>query len=310
MPNINPEALDFRVASALLAGLREWNEHTPETLRLTTRHQGRLVPTVGGILLFGSVRERYFPDAWIQCGRFGGTDKARILDQREINTHLPLALGDAFEFVKKYASRAAEFGELRRKDAWNVPLEAVREALTNAIVHADYSQTGAPIRVAIFDDRIEIENPGLLTGGLTIGDVRASVSKLRNRVIGRVFKELNLIEQWGSGFQRMAASCFETGLPEPVMEEVAFRFRITFRFHRVPAQAGEDDMDLRILKLIQSCEADGGASTQYLSQSVGISPRAMRDRLARLTKAGRIVAIGKSTYDPKKRYLPAKEENA
>lgn len=306
MPDINPEALDFRVASGLFVGVREWNESAVETLNLVIRHQGRLVPTVGGILLFGSVRDRYFPDAWIQCGRFGGTDKARILDQGEIRNHLPLALKDAFEFVKKHASRAAEFGELRRKDVWNVPLEAVREALTNAIVHADYSQTGAPIRVAIFDDRIEIENPGLLAGGLTISDVRDGVSKLRNRVIGRVFKDLNLIEQWGSGFQRMAASCREMNLPEPTLEELAFRFRVTFSLHRLAAQSQGDDMDRKIMELIRASEAGGGTSTQYLSQAVGISPRAMRDRLARMTKAGHIVAVGKSAYDPQKRYLPAK----
>lgn len=310
MPDINPEALDVRVASGLFAGLRDWSDSMAETLRLTMRYQGRLVPTVGGILLFGSDRERYFPDAWIQCGRFGGTDKARILDQVEIKNYLPLALEAAFEFVKKHASRAAEFGELRRMDVWNVPLEAVREALTNAIVHADYSQTGAPIRVAIFDDRIEVENPGLLTGGLTIGDVRDGVSKLRNRVIGRVFKELNLIEQWGSGFQRMAASCRGINLPEPTLEEVAFRFRVTFSLHGDTTRPQGDDTDRRIMELIRANEADGGASTQYLSQAVGISTRAMRDRLARLARAGRIVAVGKSVYDPQKRYLPAKETEA
>lgn len=184
VPELNPEVLDFRVASGLFAGIRVWSETMPETLRLTTRYQGRTVPTRGGILLFSAIRDRYFPDAWIQCGRFAGRDKARILDQQEIRDHLPLALDAAFGFMKKHASRSAEFGELRRKDVWNVPLEAVREALVNAIVHADYSQTGVPIRVAIFDDRIEIENPGLLTGGLTISDVQAGVSKLRNRVIG------------------------------------------------------------------------------------------------------------------------------
>lgn len=307
MPDINPEVLDIRVASGLFAGLREWNESTAETLSLMVRHQGRLVPTVGGILLFGSVRDRYFPDAWIQCGRFDGTDKARILDQQEINNHLPLALNYAFEFVKKHASRSAEFGELRRKDVWNMPLEAVREALTNAIVHADYSQTGAPIRIAIFDDRIEIENPGLLVGGMTMGDIREGVSKLRNRVIGRVFKELNLIEQWGSGFQRMAASCRDCSLPDPALEEVAFRFRVTFSLHRVAVQPQGDYTDRKIVELIRATEASGGASTQYLSQEVGISPRTMREHLSRLIKAGRIVAIGKSAYDPQKRYLPAKE---
>ncbi len=65
MPEINPEALNLRVASGLFAGLREWNESMPETLRLVLRNQGRLVPTVGGVLLFGIDRERYFPEALI-----------------------------------------------------------------------------------------------------------------------------------------------------------------------------------------------------------------------------------------------------
>lgn len=58
--------------------------------------------------------------------------------------------------------------------------------MINAFVHADYAEQGAPIRVAVFDDRIEIENPGLLPLGLTVEDIRKGVSKLRNRVIGRV----------------------------------------------------------------------------------------------------------------------------
>ncbi len=306
MPEINPEALDLRVASGLLAVSREWNESRAETLNLLVRHQGKLVSTVGGVLLFGSVRERYFPDAWVQCGRFRGKDKAEILDQQEIREHLPQALEKAFEFVRKHASRSAEFGELRRKDVWNVPLEAVREALTNAIVHADYSQAGAPIRVAIFDDRIEVENPGLLAPGMTVADIREGVSKLRNRVIGRVFKELNLIEQWGSGFQRMAASCRAANLPEPLMEEVAFRFRVTFRLERVAEQPEADATEQKIMELIRAGAAEGGVSTQQLSGQVGISDRSMRDRLVKMIKAGKIVAVGKSAYDPNKRYLPVK----
>jgi len=308
MPEINPEALDFRVASGLLTDLKKWHENTPENLLLVTRHQGRLVPTVGGILLFGTVREQYFPDAWIQCGRFGGADKARIIDQRDIRNHLPIALNDAFEFVKKHALQSAEFGELRRKNNWSVPLEAVREALTNAIVHADYSQTGAPIRVAIFDDRIEIDSPGLLVAGMTIGDIRAGVSKLRNRVIGRVFKELDLIEQWGSGFQRMTAACREMGLPEPVLEEQAFHFRVTISLKRIAEYQKMDATEQKIMELLREREADGGASTQDLSRALGMTSRSIRTRIARLLNAGRIVAVGKSAYDPKKRYLPANGE--
>jgi len=109
MPEINPEAIDFGVASGLFTGLREWNENAIESLRLVTKHQGRLVPTVGGILLFSDQRERFFPDAWIQCGRFKGNDKADLLDQLDIKNHLPLALNDAFDFIKKHTSIAAEF---------------------------------------------------------------------------------------------------------------------------------------------------------------------------------------------------------
>ena len=83
-----------------------------ENLHLVIRNQGRLFPTVGGILLFGTHRERYFPDAWIQCGRFRGTNKAEILDQQDINDHLPLALENALDFIKKHALQAAEFGKL------------------------------------------------------------------------------------------------------------------------------------------------------------------------------------------------------
>ncbi len=61
MPDINPDNLDVRVVSGLFPELKKWNNSKAETLKLLTHHQGRLVPTVGGVLLFGSDRERYFP---------------------------------------------------------------------------------------------------------------------------------------------------------------------------------------------------------------------------------------------------------
>ncbi|MBK8232372.1 MAG: hypothetical protein IPK72_17750 [Candidatus Eisenbacteria bacterium] len=69
------------------------------------------------------------------------------------------------------------------------------------------------IRVAVFDDRVEVESPGLLPLGLTGNDIEARVSRLRSRVIGRVSKELGVIAQWGSGVGRMIDACREHGLP-------------------------------------------------------------------------------------------------
>ena len=83
MPALGSEALDFRVASELFAPVRKLTRRNLETLRLLTSHQGRPVPTVGGVLLCGRDRLTHFPDAWIQAGRFDGTDKAVILDLLE-----------------------------------------------------------------------------------------------------------------------------------------------------------------------------------------------------------------------------------
>ena len=87
LPELDSEALDFRAASELFAPIRRVKPHDLETLKLITRHQGRKVPTVGGMLLFGKERERYFTDAWIQAGRFQGKDRSHIVDSAEIRAH-------------------------------------------------------------------------------------------------------------------------------------------------------------------------------------------------------------------------------
>ena len=138
---------------------------------------------------------------------------------------LPVAVERVMEFLKKHAMRGADFSELRRKDVWSIPLTILREAVVNAIVHADYSQRGAPVRIAFFDDRIEIENPGILLPGLTVEDMMQGVSRIRNHVIARVFKELDLIEQWGSGVRRMFREAEALGLSQPEIIEVGMRVR-------------------------------------------------------------------------------------
>ena len=100
MPELGSEAIDFRVASESFAPIRKLRWTDLETLRMVTRHQGRRVPTVGGILLFGKERERYYPDAWIQAGRFRGKDMSRIADHMEIHS-IPLrAVEEAIAFVE------------------------------------------------------------------------------------------------------------------------------------------------------------------------------------------------------------------
>jgi predicted HTH transcriptional regulator len=302
MPELDSEALDFRAASESFAPVRKLTRSDLETLRLVVRHQGRMVPTVGGILLFGKERERFFPDAWIQAGRFRGMDKTHIADSAEIRHYPVRAVEEAIAFVQKHALHGVEIGAMRRKERWSLPPTAVREAVINAIAHADYAQRGAPIRISIFDDRLEVENPGLLPFGLTVDDLHYGISKLRNRVVGRVFHELGLIEQWGSGIQRMIAACREAGLAGPTFEEIGTRFRVTLHMERT-GPALVDKTDQAILDTL----ADGnGRSTQEIAAEITRTPRATRTRLVKLVERGLVREVGTSPQDPKRRYFRAR----
>jgi len=301
MPEFGSEAIDFRAASESFAPVRKLKRADLETLRLVEKHQRRKVPTIGGMLLFGKERERCFPDAWIQAGRFRGTDKTHIADSVEIRSYPVQAVEEAIAFVQKHALHGIEIGTVRRKERWNLPPAAVREAIINAVVHADYGQRGAPIRISIFDDRLEVENPGLLPFGLTVEDLRHGISKLRNRVIGRVFHELGLIEQWGSGIQRMTAACREAGLAAPQLEEIGTRFRVTIYTARTAAPSA-DKTDQAILDALAG---DKGLSTQEIAAIIELTARATRTRLSKLVERGLVSEVGTSPQDPKRRYFRA-----
>jgi ATP-dependent DNA helicase RecG len=298
MPELDSEALDFRAASESFAAVRKLKRGSLDTLRLVTTHQGRKVPTVGGMLLFGKDRARHFPDAWIQAGRFQGTDKARIMDHTEIRSYPVQGIEAAIAFIQKHALHGAEIGAVRRKERWSLPPAAVREAIINAVAHADYAQAGAPIRVSLFDDRLEVESPGLLPFGLTVDDLRQGISKLRNRVIGRVFHELGLIEQWGSGIQRMTAACLGAGLAPPLLEEIGTRFRVTLH----TARTGSPALDPTDQGILDAVAGGKGLSTREIATAIDLTPRATRTRLVRLVERGLVREIGTSPQDPKRRY--------
>lgn len=304
--DVNSEVIDFRAASESFSSIHPLKKEDLLNLQIVTKVQKRIVPTVGGILLFGKIRNRKFPDAWIQCGRFNGTDKNNIVDSSEYYEYPVTAMGKALDFVQKHAMHGIVIKEkLMHTEHWSIPLTAIREALVNAIVHADYSQKGMPVRISIFNDRIEIENPGLLPTGLTIEDILNGVSKLRNRVIARVFKELRLIEQWGSGIQRMKAECHSAGLPDPIFEEIATHFRVTFilKTERAPA------MDIINEKICSLLKKSDGMTTSALAKEIGFSSRSIRTRLNALLKNGIVFVVGTGPRDPKRQYYLVHNSN-
>jgi len=95
----------------------------------------------------------------------------------------------------------------------------LREALTNAICHRDYTQS-SNISVRIYDDKLIIWSPGNLPLGITVDDLfRLHDSILRNRLIAQVFYDVGLIERWGSGMKKITDNCLEFGLPNPKLED-------------------------------------------------------------------------------------------
>lgn len=302
LPELDSEAIDFGAASECFADRRALRRQDLAALGLVCRHQGHTVPTVGGLLLFGRDRLARFPDAWIQAGRFAGTDRTDLVDRAELTGGLVPAVGQAVQFVERNTRLGMTIGRVRRRDLPAVPPMALREALVNAVVHADYAQRGAPIRVAVFDDRVEVENPGILLPGLTVEELREGVSRVRNRVLARVFKELGLIEQWGTGVQRMLAACSAAGLPEPAFAEVGLRFRVTIPTDPI-APAAFDAVERRIVDFLAAGE---GRSTAEIAKHAGLSTRAIQHRLASLSERGVVVVVGSSPRDPRRRWFSSR----
>ena len=226
MSGLDLEALDLPAIRSDFAR-RTPDERMLQSLKILVDDQGRLVPSQGGILLYGKERRFYFDDAWIQCGRFIGNDKSDIFDHIDIHDPLPKAVESIMLFLKKHAMRGADFSEILHKDRWGIPINILREVVINALVHADYSHRGTPIRIAFYDNRIEVESPGLLLPGVTVEEMKRGIMQIRNPVIARVFHELDLIEQWGSGIPGIFREARANNLPDPTIEELAGRVRFT-----------------------------------------------------------------------------------
>lgn len=271
------------------------NEKTCEMLGIFSSRSGHVTPTIGGVLLFDKNRFVLLPDSIIRCARFEGTTKEKILDHIDIQAPLPFAVEEIIRFIERNTQKQAKIGEIFREDIHEYPPLIVREAVMNAILHADYSLQGCHIQIAIFNDRIEITNPGGFPFGQTLEKALAGFSKLRNRVLGRVFRELNMIEQWGSGIQRMFGICERQGIKLPEIVEMDHQFRVTLFSKRVkkPKSSGWQEV------LIKHLKKEKVVATKAAAKVWNISDRASRDRLKIMQEEGILRRVATSEKDPR-----------
>jgi ATP-dependent DNA helicase RecG len=152
-----------------------------------------------------------------------------VIDDRMIEGTVIEQVDETIDFIRKNINvRFVMTGKPAREEIWDYPLEALREAVINAVCHRDYT-ISSNTEVRIYDDKLIVWSPGGLPFGITLADLyKPHASVLRNKGIGSVFYDMGWIEQWGSGIDKMRKACVEAGIPEPLFEEYQ-GFRVIFR---------------------------------------------------------------------------------
>ena len=160
---------------------------------------GKYQPSNAYALLTGA----YNIPTMIQCAVFKGNSKGIFIDKREFAGPIQEQLEEAYKFVLRNIRLGAVIEGLYRKDIYELPPDAIRELITNAVVHRSYVDISSNIQIALYDNRLEITSPGRLPAGQQIERMQDGYSKIRNEAIALAFSYMNLIESWGSGFPKI-----------------------------------------------------------------------------------------------------------
>jgi ATP-dependent DNA helicase RecG len=201
---------------------------------------GRIIVNNTGILFFSKNLDYIYPHAAVTCALFQGTDKFTVLDRRDFNEDLMSNIDGAMNFLKRYiAVRYEMTGEARRREVPELPYDALREAIINAVAHRDYFERGANVMVEVYDDRIEIYNPGGLPRGLS-PESFGKRSVLRNPKIAGMLHRADYIEKMGTGVRKMQRLMSEAGLAPLEFTFTSF-FTVTFRKPEAERQEAKDE---------------------------------------------------------------------
>jgi len=171
-------------------------------------------PTILGELIAGFDPVSYVPGAYVQFIRYQGADMdASVSDDQELRSHLiDISLRLEALLRSNLRTRVVPVGDLRETHMPDYPIEALREACMNAVMHRNYETSYAPVRIAWFDDRIEVSNPGG-----PFGQVRTDnfdrVNDYRNPSLAAAMKALGYVNRFGRGIGRIRTSLMRNGNP-------------------------------------------------------------------------------------------------
>lgn len=174
--------------------------------------------TIAGILLFGKNPQQFLSEAMIICSHFKGISGREAIASVDCENTLFAQFEQAYSFVISRLNKSFKIKGPKREEKLEIPEIAIREALLNAIVHRNY-HIKAPIKVAIYDNRIEIFSPGQFPGPLDVNQLTSGITYLRNPAICKVFREANYIEKLGTGFISIFDSYEKNNLKKPQIIE-------------------------------------------------------------------------------------------
>lgn len=265
--------------------------------------------TLAGLLLFGKNPQQFRPVFTVKCVSFFGNEIEGndYRDREEYSGALPRIQKGVMEFLLRNLRKIQSADGFNSSPVLELPRAALDEVIVNALVHRDYF-VSAPVRVLLFDNRLEVLSPGRLPNSLTIENIKAGISVSRNPVIHSVGQHLLPYTGLGSGVRRVLELCaaefhndeegslFGVTLPRPSGED-AFSVRESTVAYRVERSANLEQYWNRsgpvngeiILRALRETPA---VTAKELSQRLGITEDGVRYHLKNLKRTGSIRRVG------------------
>jgi len=293
----------------------------------TVIHGGEVVPTNAGILFFGRDPQSHILQSEVVCVLFrDAVGASRYADRKIITGTLQELIDETEAFLNRYIAVGARIEGWKRIDIPEHSIEALREAVINAVAHRDYSKREESVRVFYYADRVEVHSPGLLLPGITIEQMERGMvqSKLRNPVLANLLRDVpGYMERIGSGIRFMLDETKQMGLPSPEFRELS-EFVVTFRAApalSTPALSapqpqqqplftetlwGEDELsqrdtslqempseqEERLIKAVQHVNDHGFITNATYRELTRVSDRTAHRDLETLVERGRLKGIG------------------
>ncbi len=232
--NATLEFLNFSTIDKFLEMAREAKRlpKTKESKEAILRKLGLITDegiTNAAIVLFGKESARYFENTLLRCGRFKDELKEFFFDMKDYGENIFENLEKGINFIQEHIKIIAWIEGLLRKERWELPILALREAIINAMIHMDYIINGY-IYIAVYDDKIEISNPGYLMKGLEINDLyKEHISVHRNKLIAKILYLSGQIDSWGRGTLNIINEMKKEELELPKFRQSGNYFTIIFK---------------------------------------------------------------------------------